>query len=100
MRRSFPAMKAFLDNIAWSKGYEPVGVEDVLTPALVIYPELVRSNIRQTIAVLDGEPSRWRPHVKTAKLAWTMRELRASGVAQVKCATTLELRVACESGME
>jgi D-serine deaminase-like pyridoxal phosphate-dependent protein len=38
--------------------------------------------------------------VKTAKLAWTMGELRASGVAQVKCATTLELRVACESGME
>jgi D-serine deaminase-like pyridoxal phosphate-dependent protein len=95
-----PAMKAFLDNIPRSKEYEIGSVEDVLTPALVIYPELVRSKIRQTIAVLNGEASRWRPHVKTAKLAWTLRELRASGVAQVKCATTLELRVACESGAE
>ncbi|MGH9543550.1 MAG: D-TA family PLP-dependent enzyme, partial [Terriglobales bacterium] len=44
--------------------------------------------------------ARWRPHVKTAKLAATMRELVAQGVKQFKCATTLELKVACETGAE
>jgi D-serine deaminase-like pyridoxal phosphate-dependent protein len=37
--------------------------------------------------------------VKTAKLAWLMRRLVARGVRQVKCATTLELRTACEAGV-
>jgi D-serine deaminase-like pyridoxal phosphate-dependent protein len=92
-------MKAFVEQIAWSDAYEIAGLDRVLTPALAVYPALVRNNIRRTIAVLGGDAGRWRPHVKTAKLGWTLRELRAEGVAHAKCATSLELRVACESGI-
>ncbi|HEX8184077.1 MAG TPA: hypothetical protein VF747_04980, partial [Blastocatellia bacterium] len=48
-------------------------VEHVMTPALAIYQEIVDSNIRATLELLGGDANRWRPHVKTAKLACVMR---------------------------
>jgi D-serine deaminase-like pyridoxal phosphate-dependent protein len=73
-------------------------MEDVLTPALVVFPEIVDRNIEQTLARLGGNPERWRPHVKTAKLISTMRQMTAHGIRNFKCATTLELRTICEAG--
>jgi len=72
--------------------------DELLTPALVIYPELVRQNVQATIRALGGDPARWRPHVKTAKLLATMKLLVEAGVETAKCATTLELLTACEAG--
>jgi D-serine deaminase-like pyridoxal phosphate-dependent protein len=71
---------------------------EVLTPALVVYPEIVDSNIAATVRLLEGRPERWRPHLKTAKLSFTTRRLVLSGVSHFKCATSLELLTACESG--
>jgi D-serine deaminase-like pyridoxal phosphate-dependent protein len=70
----------------------------VLTPALLVYPEIVASNIDRTLRLLDGDGDRWRVHVKTAKLEYTLRALLEKGVRNFKCATTLELLVACRSG--
>jgi D-serine deaminase-like pyridoxal phosphate-dependent protein len=78
--------------------YEFEGAKDILTPALVIYPDIVTVNICATIQRLGGEPDRWRPHVKTAKLAFVMKQLMASGIRNFKAATTLELRTLCELG--
>ncbi|MGC2661704.1 MAG: alanine racemase [Bryobacteraceae bacterium] len=74
--------------------------ENILTPALLIYPAIVQSNIDRMIGLMSGNADRWRPHLKTAKMDWVIRKLAASGVKQAKCATTLELLIACESGME
>src|SRR5207245_1059466 len=71
---------------------------DLLTPALAIYPELVDRNVATTLRLVGGDPARWRPHVKTAKLAWTMRRLVAAGVRSCKASTTLELSTACDAG--
>jgi D-serine deaminase-like pyridoxal phosphate-dependent protein len=87
-----------LAEFPWSEQYRISNVEDVLTPALVIYPEIVASNIARTLALMDGDAGRWRAHVKTAKLGYSMRMLVDKGVRNFKCATTLELLVACESG--
>jgi D-serine deaminase-like pyridoxal phosphate-dependent protein len=70
----------------------------VLTPALLVYPDLVDANVRATLRLLEGNASRWRPHVKTVKLEFIMRRLVESGVMQFKCATTLELATACRAG--
>ncbi len=78
--------------------YQLADTSDVLTPALVIYPDLIDANIKITVDLL-GDASRWRPHVKTAKLAYTMRRMVELGVTQCKCATTTELSTACEAGM-
>jgi D-serine deaminase-like pyridoxal phosphate-dependent protein len=79
--------------------YRLHAAEDILTPALLIYPDIVQSNIDRMIELMDGNADRWRPHLKTAKMDWVMRMLATAGVVQAKCATTLELLVACGSGM-
>ena len=78
--------------------YAIAGLDQVLTPALAIYSDLVDANIEFTLELLGGDANRWRPHVKTAKLESTMRRLVARGVTNFKCATTLELRTASAAG--
>ena len=92
------AQKTMLGEFAWDPRYAVPQVEDVLTPALVVYPELVASNIERTLQLLGGDADRWRVHVKTAKLGYTLRLLVERGIRNFKCATTLELLVACQSG--
>ncbi len=70
----------------------------IATPALVVDAAAVEANLGATLGLLGGNPGRWRPHLKTAKLAWTMRRIVARGVEQAKVATTLELETALEAG--
>lgn len=72
--------------------------DDLLTPALLIYPAALDANIAVTLGLLGGDAGRWRPHVKTAKLAWVMRRLLERGVRHFKCATTGELAALCALG--
>ena len=92
------AQKSMVSEFPWDQRYRVVSVEDVLTPALVMYPEIIASNIARTVQLLGDDANRWRVHIKTAKLAHTLRMLVESGVRNFKCATTLELLVACRSG--
>jgi D-serine deaminase-like pyridoxal phosphate-dependent protein len=91
-------LKFMLNEFAWEEVYRVPNIENVLTPALVVYPEVISSNIKQTLGLLDGDANRWRVHIKTAKLDYTLRMLVERGVSNFKCATTLELLVACRSG--
>ncbi len=90
--------KSMLNEFPWDEGYRVSGVEDALTPALVVYPERIASNIARTLDLLGGDANRWRVHIKTAKLDYTLRMLLERGVRTFKCATTLELLVACRTG--
>ena len=89
-----------LAELPWAEEYRVGTMDDVLTPALVIYPEILASNLERTLALLDGDPTRWRVHIKTAKLGYTLRLLVKRGIHNFKCATTLELLTACECGAE
>src|SRR6516225_3704113 len=90
--------EVMLSKFPWDERYRVSDIDDVLTPALVVYPEIVESNIASTLHLLGGNGDRWRAHIKTAKLAFTLRVLVERGVRNLKCATTLELLVACRSG--
>ncbi|HSB75491.1 MAG TPA: alanine racemase [Terriglobales bacterium] len=94
------APKMMLAEFAWSEDYAVRGMEQVLTPALVIYPDLIASNLERMIALLSGDANRWRVHIKTAKLGYTLRMLVERGIRNFKCATTLELIAACDCGAE
>ncbi len=78
--------------------YGIADASDLLTPALAIYADVVEDNIRAIVRLL-GSAERWRPHIKTSKLAFTVRRLVEHGVVNVKCATTLELLTACNCGV-
>ena len=73
-------------------------IDRVMTPALALYPKLIDKNIQTTIELLGGNPNRWRPHVKTSKLAFTMRRFAEHGIRNFKCSTSLELLTVCEAG--
>jgi D-serine deaminase-like pyridoxal phosphate-dependent protein len=77
---------------------DPADIDQIITPALLIYPAIVERNIEATLKMTGGDPNRWRPHLKTAKIPAIVRMLVAAGVKNVKCSTTLELLVACQEG--
>lgn len=87
-----------LNEFPWDETYRISDIEDVLTPALLVYPERIDWNIARTLHLLGGDANRWRAHIKTAKLDYTLRRLVERGIRNFKCATTLELLVACRSG--
>ncbi|HMD08831.1 MAG TPA: D-TA family PLP-dependent enzyme [Candidatus Acidoferrum sp.] len=92
------AQKSMLSEYAWDPRYKVSGIEDVMTPALVVYPAIISSNIERTLELLGGDPDRWRVHIKTAKLGYTIGMMVERGIRNFKCATTLELLVACQRG--
>jgi len=64
----------------------------LLTPALVVWMEAVRHNVRRVLEATGG-PRRWRPHLKTTKMATVWRELIRHGVRAFKVATHKELQL-------
>jgi len=96
---AMPAQK-MLTEFPWDSRYAVSEIGDVLTPALIVYSDAVASNIAQTLRLLGGDADRWRVHIKTAKLGYTLRMLVEHGVKNFKCATTLELLMATQSGAE
>lgn len=80
--------------------YEFQDAKSLLTPALLVYPDLVTSNILATLKLMNGDANRWRPHIKTAKIPSVIRQMIGHGVRCFKCATTLELLTACEAGAD
>ncbi len=90
--------KFMLREFPGEERYRLCDADRVLTPALAIYPDLIASNITSTLDLLAGNADRWRAHIKTAKLNYTLRMLIARGIRNFKCATSLELLQACQAG--
>lgn len=59
------------------------------TPALVIYPQRVKENIRLLTGMID-DMSRLRPHVKTHKTTEATLLMMEAGIKKFKCATIAE----------
>lgn len=80
--------------------YRVHNAHSLSTPSLLIYAEMIDANIDAALRLMNGDANRWRPHLKTAKLEYTMHRLVERGVRNAKCATTLELVTALHAGME
>jgi D-serine deaminase-like pyridoxal phosphate-dependent protein len=68
----------------------PEDLKRMLTPCLLIDLDKVRSNTARILSIVDDNPERWRPHVKTTKTPEVWAELAALGLRNFKCATTRE----------
>ena len=64
-------------------------VDELDTPALVVYPARVKNNIGILKSMID-EISRLRPHVKTHKSSDAANLMLAAGIKKFKCATIAE----------
>jgi D-serine deaminase-like pyridoxal phosphate-dependent protein len=64
-------------------------VEELDTPALVVYPDRVKHNISMVKTMID-DVSRLRPHVKTHKSPNVTQLMLQAGITKFKCATIAE----------
>lgn len=81
---------------AWFRIKNP---DEVYSPALLIFPDRVESNIIKMIEIA-GDPSRLRPHVKTHKIPEIVRLQMKYGISKFKCATIAEAEMTAECGAE
>lgn len=60
------------------------------SPGLIVFPEIVESNIKLTINMVEGNVDRLRPHIKTHKTQEVNDLLLKAGIYKFKCATIAE----------
>lgn len=60
------------------------------SPGLIVFPEIVRSNIKMAIDMVGGDVARLRPHIKTHKTQEVNDLLLEAGIYKFKCATIAE----------
>jgi len=68
--------------------YEAVNVDEYDSPALFIYPDRIKYNIRTLLEI--GKAVDFRPHVKTNKIAEVCEMMLAAGIKKFKAATIAE----------
>jgi len=81
-------------DTAW---YEVREVDNIPSPALLVYPERILHNIREMVRIAGG-PARLRPHIKTHKTAEIIRMQQQAGIDRFKCATIAEAELLGQCG--
>lgn len=66
----------------------------IITPNLLLYPALVRENIKSILK--DISVDRLRPHIKTNKSKHVIQLMLEQGIYKFKCATLYEARLLAE----
>jgi len=77
--------------------YDIKNVDEVDSPALLVYPDRAEENIRRMIAMV-GDVRRLRPHMKTHKLPELIRLQLVHGITKFKCATIAEAEMTAACG--
>ena len=72
-------------------------VEELDSPALVVYPERIRHNISEAIR-MTGDVGRLRPHIKTHKAKEVVQLMMEAGIGKFKCATIAEAEMLAQCG--
>lgn len=67
------------------------------SPALLVYPDRIRYNIKEMISVV-GHADRLVPHIKTHKMSEVVKLQMAAGIRRFKCATIAEAEVLAQTG--
>ena len=78
--------------------YKVSNSQDIISPALLVFPDRIEKNIQKMIAISGGTES-LRPHIKTHKIAEIIQLQLDYGINKFKCATIAEaeLLAKCEA---
>ncbi|MES3018418.1 MAG: D-TA family PLP-dependent enzyme [Bacteroidota bacterium] len=79
--------------------YKINDVENIDSPALVVYKDRVEDNIRKVLTVIK-DPGQLRPHVKTHKLTEVCRMMLDSGIRKFKAASIAEAEMLGMAGAD
>lgn len=83
-----------MDNLKWYEIREP---GNVVSPALLVYPERIEKNIRKMLSIAGGT-EHVRPHIKTHKMAEIIQLQMNHGIYKFKCATLPEAKLLAKCG--
>ncbi len=75
------------------------GKEQISTPALVVYPQRISSNIYKVLEIA-GNAEKLMPHVKTHKMTAVVEMQLKAGITKFKCATIAEAEMCAQAGAE
>jgi D-serine deaminase-like pyridoxal phosphate-dependent protein len=81
-------------GIPW---YQITDVDEIDSPALVVFPDRVLANVRTAKSMLGGA-ALLRPHAKTHKSLDVARLQIAEGITRFKCATIAEAEMLAQAG--
>jgi D-serine deaminase-like pyridoxal phosphate-dependent protein len=81
----------------YSNWYQITNESEIPSPALLVYPDRIESNISKIIQIAGGA-DRLRPHVKTHKMPEIIRLQMNSGINKFKCATIAEAEMVARCG--
>src|SRR5688572_26828653 len=84
LKQCLKSIKCMSEN--W---FEIKKINELDSPALVVFPDRVKHNIRLAIDMI-GDVNRLRPHIKTNKSADVARLMLKEGITKFKCATIAE----------
>jgi D-serine deaminase-like pyridoxal phosphate-dependent protein len=79
--------------------YRIADTRQIISPAMVVYRELVEQNLREMIRIA-GNPARLRPHCKTHKMPAVTKLQLAAGITKHKCATLAEAEMLAVAGVK
>jgi D-serine deaminase-like pyridoxal phosphate-dependent protein len=82
------------DSNSW---YHADNVQEVCSPALLVYPDRIENNIKKMIRIAGGT-DHLRPHVKTHKMPEIIRLQMKNGINKFKCATVSETEMVARCG--
>ena len=77
--------------------YKPDNIDEVISPALLFFPDRISRNIDQMIRI-SGNPARLWPHVKTHKNAEIIGMQLDAGIDKFKCSTLAEAELLGKCG--
>src|SRR6476659_9245335 len=69
--------------------FEIKNINALDSPALVVFPERVKNNIKLAISMV-GDVHRLRPHIKTHRSPDVIKLMLNAGITKFKCATIAE----------
>jgi len=78
--------------------YQLDNEKEVPSPGLLIYRERIVENIDRMLAVVAGDVSRLRPHIKTHKIPEIVALHIERGITRFKCATVAEAEMLATAG--
>src|SRR6266705_3098251 len=70
--------------------YKLDNADEVSSPAVLIYYDRMVENLRRMLAIVGGDASRLRPHIKTHKVPEIISLHLQRGITKFKCATIVE----------
>jgi len=93
--RKFHLVRLNIKNMHW---YEVENIDQIDSPALLVYPKRIQHNIDSMIVNVGGKINRLFPHVKTHKMKEVVEMQLNAGIQRFKCATISEMEMSILAG--